>query len=370
MKKQIALILAALLLQGTVVSFAEEDSTQQEILSSVTMTVEEATEYALAHSLLLAAANAKYTAARYSKTDAAHTEEAYREAEMVASSIDIGLITTGYYYRTAVRQTEIAKRNFQTQTNALKIQVQNDFYTYLNKKNKTALAEQNLLSAQEKAGYAKARLENGMITQNDCLRFELAAVAAQNAVNAAKRQEEIALRTLKDTMNFPQEKELLVNGTFVYTEQEYKTPEEAITLSRTQNTYLNLCDAKIIAEERWKFAEEYYFTGQPGYTIEKMNYEASEAEFLQNVQKLDTGIYTTYHNLMSAKENIDYLRQNVELLKVDTEATYLRYEMGMLTANDYFDAQQRLFSMQNDLMDAELAYYIGVRNYSAMYSES
>lgn len=368
MKQRIISFLTAALIFGSVPAWAEEIPVPQ----NTVMTADEAVDYALSHSLSLAAAKAGVSSAQYSRNTAYKTYRNFTKSkyELDASTFEAGLSYTGYYVDAADTQLAIAERNLKIQENSLKTDVRNAFYSYLNTKNKTELAKTALESAREKENFAKARQESGVISALDYQSFQLSVLNSQNALNQAIRNEEDSLRSLKDLLNFPEDQTLSASGSFTAEAPAYLAPEEAVPLSRTQNTYKNLSDAQTLAKNRWDRAQGYYFPNQSEYSVEKANFEQSDAEFQSNVRGLVTGIHSAYNGLLTLKENIEYLERSVELLSTNTQAMYLRYEMGMVTANDYLDAEQKLFETKNSLLDLKLTYYTSIQKYNALYQDS
>ena len=55
-------------------------------------------------------------------------------------------------------------------------------------------------------------------------------------------------------------------------------------------------------------------------------------------------------------------------LKSTTDAMFLRYEMGVVTANDYRQTQQEYFKAQNELQTLQLTYEINKMNYEGLFS--
>lgn len=367
-KTIIASCLAGALLIAGIPAWAQEQEPVSPENTPAVMTVDDAVAYALEHSLTIASANSAIENARYSRTQAKFSMDSRKQMDSSAASFDDGLMLTGYYVSAAETQLAVAQRNLLTAQNTLTIQVQNDFYTYLNAKDKVEIARTNLKSAQEKLEYAKAKKDSGAISELDYAAFELSAQDAQNKLNQAERAVELAELQVKFTINYPRENPLTLQGAFTSPSITVKDADQAVLASKGHVNYLNLQDSLRLAEERWEHAQGWYFPIQPGYNVEKSTYETAQADFLKNTNDLEMGIRSAFHNLQTSKESIQYAQENIALLQRSTEAAQLQYEMGMITANDLIDSQQQYFSAQNQLKDLELTYLTAALQYRSMYT--
>ncbi len=375
MKKIVILTLLTALLssQSLITSYAEdkvvaEALTEQAIETTVYMDVTEGVEYALNHSLSLASEVSGIYTNKYSYGDALKTYNNYIKRTNEASTFDTGLLVKKYYVELAKLQYDSTERAFDTAKLKLKNDVTAAFYTYYNCVEKEKLAKVNLDNANEKMTFQKARLDNGIISQLDYELFELSVMSAENALDAAKRDTELALISIKNIINFEAGKELVITGELPEIEVSYVNADEAIELSRTQNSYITLTQNHEIAKKRWDFAQNYYFPAEHGYSIEKYTYETACSDYQMNVNNIDNGIRQTYYTLLNLEDNIEYSQKYVDYQKKSTDVAYTKYEMGMITANTYVETEQSYFKAQNDLMDLKLSYRNTALSYKAMYS--
>ena len=331
------------------------------------MTADEAVGYALENSLEVKKCNAAIQTAKYQSYQAKMSKDNISKMETVDSSTY--LIATGYAYKAAQLQYTVSQRNAEDNKKAVAVQVKKDFYTYINSQAAVEIANQNLKNAEEKMASAKARLDNGSISQLDYKSFELIKKNAENSLKSAERTRDLNLIVLKNTMNYPLDKELVPVGSVEYTPEEITTPEKATELSRSTNKYLNISDSFSLAKERWITAGKHFTSALHDYKIEKATYETAEADYTLNVNSLDTSIRSTYNSLLTLAENLDYMQSNVELLKDTADAAYLKYEMGSMSASDYRDARQNFESAQNELQNLKLTYLTTKLSYDNIYTK-
>ncbi|MBP3361412.1 MAG: TolC family protein [Clostridia bacterium] len=361
MKKIISFSAAAVLAVSCIIPAYAEGA------DSTSMTVQEAVDYALEHSLTIAKCKADVYGKKYEMAQAKINQNQLKDnGYLEVSSIETGLALKGYAYEATKLSYEVAQRSMEDNKKTIEVQVKNDFYTYLDSVSSTELAKQNLESAQTRLASAEMKLKSGAISELDCKNFELSVKSAQNALNSAQRDMEVKLITLKNTMNYPADKELVPVGRLEFEYGELMTAEEAIKKSRSESTYLNIADSLELAKKRWQISSGFYIGTQNEYKSEKATYESAVADFTQNVNNLDLGIRQMYNGLLTLKENVECAEFSLEIQKSNAEAAYLKYEMGLVTANDYRETEQSYIKAQNELQELKLSYITTKLKYDNM----
>ena len=336
--------------------------------NATTMTVEQAVEYALEHSDAFAKKDAEILTATYTLYQASLAEKRLKKMPEVPSmTIDVYLSYVGYYTDAARFGETVAKRGKEDLEKSIQRDVKNDFYTYLNSVEIKNTAEENMQITQERMAAAKQKLDLGLISRLDYENFVLASKGAENSYNQAVRDCDYNLIKLKNTMNFPVESQLVPVGEFMYEPKEVLAAEEAIKKSREGNAYLNIYDTFELSKEKWKFYSNYYTSSQYEYKIEEGNFNAAQTDFRTNVNTLDMNIRSMYNSLLTIKEQIEYTQGYVDYLEDNAEAMYLRFEMGLVTASDWRQAQQEYFKTKNDLRALELTYFVNCMTYEGLF---
>lgn len=369
----IAILILSASISGACASYAEEDTSStvaaaETAAEAAVMNIDRAIEYAQNNSDKIKSVQADSEMKRYQWIDARRNYINFQKKPYEAATFEVSLLRRGYYvdmtelsYNSSLRTIEIEKLN-------LKNQVKTDIYTYYNNLKKQELAKKNLDNAAEKRTFAKARLDNGTISQLDYTLFELSVVNAENSLKQAERNTALSLSNIKSTINYPQENELTITGSMPEIAVSYLSADEAVAASRTQNTYLVLADSFEAAKKRLTAAEGYYFPSEISFQIEKYTYDKAEADFKMNVDSLDNGIRTTYNKLLDLGDSIAYTEQYLDYLEKNTQAAYTKYEMGMITANNYVETEQEYYKAQNDYMDLLLSYRTAALQYKALYT--
>lgn len=362
MKKKISLLLAAAIMIISSVSAFADEQTQQ-----LTLTLDTAIEYALANSPKIEKAQTELDKSKHSENQARRT---YNEFSSSGSSFDEALVESGYAYRAAQIQSAQAERNLESEKNSLKTTVKKNFYTYLNSKSKILTAQTNLENAKQKYEHSKTRYEQGTISRLELKSFELAVTNAQNSLNQAERTSELSLIDLRNTLNVPEDTAITISGEFTSRELTYADAATAVELAKEQNSFLSINEGRELASMRFKIAGGWYSINELNYSIEKATYANAMAGFADSENTLKYNIASLYSNILTLKETVSYLNEYTDLLRENTEASYLQYELGMITSNEYIETAEQYFTSQNNLIDAELNYYITVLEYVTLYSGS
>ena len=359
MKRIISTMLALGMILSSAGAFAEE------------MTVDEAVEYALEHSVEFAKNKAETEANKYSAMDMKATQKSLMKNPFLeVNSFETYLSLKGYYTKAAELALTVAQRAAEDLVQTTENNVKNDFYTYLNSLRSVETARENLSISRDRLEAARVRMESGVLSKLDFQSFELACEGAEISFNQAERTAGYNLKKLKNTINYTGEDELVPVGSFVYSPTEPVAPEIASEKLKSCNTYLNLQNNFELAELRWYMASKHYSGNMNAYKVEKGTYEKAVAEFEINKKQLELNIENMYNSLITLGEQIEYTSRYVTYLRQVADAMYMRYEMGLVTASDYREAQQEYFKMQNDLNELELTYLVTNMNYESLFNNS
>ena len=349
--------------------YAQDGQTQDQQASVHEMNIEEATEYALNNSLAIKIQQADVNEKKQARIKASKAYDAMKKMGYEYSTFESGLLTVkGYYVDSADAQHNNAKRTLKSTKTEVRNQVKTDIYKYFSCLEKEKLAETNLQNNSQKLEFAKTKLSGGMISKLDYELFELSEQNAKYSLDKAQRDTKAALDAIKTTLNIDYEDTLIITGEMPDIKLSYENAEDAIKLSRTQNTYLTVTENLGIAKSRYDFAYGYYYGTEYEYEIEKYSYEKTKLTLEDSIKKLDSGIRTMYNELLTLENSIEYTKNYLEYLKKDTDAAFTKYSLGLITTNAYIDAEQNYYKAQNDYTDLLLSYRTAVLQYKAMYS--
>jgi outer membrane protein TolC len=356
---------------GTIITSENVLSSGKKEHKSEIFTVEKAIEYAKKHSLLIAAASAAEKTAKIQKDISRRSYNDTREAvfgsEFGSSSDATFLVLTGYSYRAAVFNYALAQRTTSEKMYTLESEVKNAFYTYLNNKEKEEIAKSSLTSAKERLLHAEQKLKNGTISQNDCESFNVALIKAQNDYNSAQRTTELSMVQLKYILNYPQEDELIVSGSFERVVMDNTSPEEALKKSEKSIARVNAEETLALAKLKCEKSVGHYTSGTVGAQSAKAEYAQAELNYYNTLENIRLNIYKAYNNMLTAYEALDYCDKNLALMEKNVIAAKSRYDMGTITSDTYLSTVREYESLKNQNASAELAAYLAATQYKLLY---
>ncbi|MBQ7794056.1 MAG: TolC family protein, partial [Clostridia bacterium] len=337
MKKILCLILAAMTAFPVSTAFATETAAEESTVQQMTFTVESATEYAMEHGKTLELAEAQLNKAHHERIQA---QRSYNEFVSSGSSFEEALNETGYYFNAAKVQESSAERNIETTRNNITVDIKSKFYTCLNYKAKIEVARERLESAVKQLEYAQTKYEQGSISLIELKTFKLAVSSAQMEYNSVVRDSELALTDFKNTLDIPKETKITLIGEFVLPELTYADDKTAAELAKSQSAYLSIQDGKELAELRYKVARGWYGSNEVGYHIEFETYTASMIDLDESEKTLNYSISEIYNTLLALKESLGVMNESVELQYDIAKSSSLQYDLGMITATEYVEAEQ------------------------------
>ena len=357
--------------EGTVIKVKNSSVAEGKERNPEIFTVEKAIEYAKKNSLSIAAVSAAEKTAEIQKNQARRSYHDTREAvfgsEFGSSSDATFLVLTGYSYRAAIFNYAVASRAVAEKNYTLASEVKNAFYTYLNNKEKEEIAKNSLTSAKERLLHAEQKLKNGTVSQNDFESFDVAVVKAQNDYNSAQRTTELSMIQLKYILNYPQEDELIITGSFERTPMDTTSPEEALKKSEKSITRVNAEETLQLAKLKCEKSVGHYTGGTIGAQSAKAEYAQAELNYYNTVENIRINIYKAYNNMLTAYEALDYCDKNLELMEKNVLAAKRRYDMGTITSDTYLSAVREYDSLKNQTASAELSAYLACAQYKLLY---
>lgn len=356
---------------NTVVANDTVITMEETTVKSQTLTIDEAIEYAKEHSRTMAACTAAEATAKAQKEETKKTSRDIRTqifgSDMGASSDSTYLILTGYTYRATVFSYAVAQRSVVQQEYMLEADVKNAFYTYLNSVEMAEIAKSSLDSAKERVTHAEVKYKNGTISELNLEDFNLAVVEAQNNYNSALRTKDLNMMKLKSTLNYPQEDELIIAGSFDRQEPDTTTPEEAFEKSANSISMVNAKESLELSRFKLDKSISHYTSNTVGARTARAEYAQAELDYYNSVETLRINLYTAYNSMLGAYETLDYLDQTLASIEKGVEATKRQYELGLATSDDYLSIVQLYDSTKNSLASAELGAYLATVQYKLCY---
>ncbi len=330
-------------------------------------TIDDALDYALEHNRNLIALQDTLTANEYNLKSENQSYDSFRKSGMPSSSISTYYVALGYQVESAKYQIRKAKRDIVQNEYNIKTAVRKAFYEYLNKQKKLETAQTNLDNVTERFNQAKVKNAQGTLSELELSQFEINVQNAQNTINSQKRDIEISMMNLKNTIGYPLDKELKISGEFILPEMDTTPPEEALKRSLTNVNMVELKDSYDLAKYNYDVNMNWYSGNQPQYHTAKSNFEAQTQQYEQSLNQNTISVMSAYNNMVSVYETLDYLNKQVEIVRKNADAQKLRYDMGMITAVDYLDTLNQLADTELTVEDTALNAYLASLNYRAAY---
>ncbi|MGN1116950.1 MAG: TolC family protein, partial [Candidatus Ornithomonoglobus sp.] len=310
---------------------ADTEAAQTAAPKTQAFTIDKAIEYAKEHSRDMTALAAAEATAKAQKEE---NLKNYKDTRKSIYKADNGngdstyLVTTGYVYRSYIFQYAVAQRSTIQKEYTLESEVKNAFYSYLNAVEHVNIAKSSLDSANERVTYAQVKYDNGTISENDFESFKLAAIKAQNDYNSAVRAEGLSMVQLKSTLNYPQEDELIVTGSFERQPMDTTTPEEAFKKSENSIARVNAEESLELAAFKRDKSVLHYTSSSVGAKSAKAEYAQAELDYYNTIEQLRTGIYSAYNNMADAYESLEYCDKSLEVMEKNVDAAKRRFDLG------------------------------------------
>lgn len=333
-----------------------------------TMSLDDAIAYATENSYSLVSLKAAESKAEAQKAESRQTLRNYQKSgNAVASSGDSALLFSGYSYRASCFNYRVSQRATLEGEYKLKSEVSVSYYTYLNNKKKLEISEEALKTAKERLSYAEIKYKNGQISQTDLDSFKLSVLEAQNKLNQSKRTLDLSMRSFKSYINYPQNGELILTGSFRKQPMDSTAPEDAIEKSKNGISRTNIEETLELAKVKHTKLTGFHTSNSVGGRAAKAEYAEAELSYKNSINTLENSIYTVWNSMMTAYEQLDYLEGSLANTEKQVQAAKTRYDLGIITATDYLSTVQQLDSLKVSIADTELSAYQACEQYRILY---
>lgn len=373
--KWTALVLAGLMMTSAGTAFADTratdiDPTQQttqasdelqNLLSSPTLTLDDAIKIALKQNSSLQSARIN---AKNSEISADTTARTARDI----SSDDIeGYETAQSKYAGKAKAEMILKLislQLQSAENKAKLGAQQVYYDYLHALSDYELKKQSLKRAETQLKVAQAAFNVGTKAKTDILQTEMGVAGAQASLISAQNTVSTARMKLNQFLGVDLMKEWDLTESNKQLKAPAMTLEEATAQALQNRVEIKEKDEQVkIDEINVKQIEEYLaLSTNPGKTarnaleISKLN-----AEEERNTVRLE--VAQAYNSLNAAKQNVEYQNKALASAQESYRLTNLRFENGLATTLEVIQAEESLASQENSHAEALHNYNLAVVNF-------
>lgn len=246
----------------------------------------------------------------------------------------------------------------QAQYNYVKLQVtqtvRSNYLAVLEAQNQLNLAKKQLEVANENLKAVKTRRSLGNATDVDVLQAENNVVSAQNAVASAENNLKSAIDKLLLSIG------LDTSTSVVLTEPSFKEINidiEALKKQAQDNlpTVVQAKNSYELAKLQYELANNEY-TPQSQIRSAKLALESAQDSLKQVLDNLNLSINTAYQNVLNALNQVKLQEKNLALAKKNLEVDNARLKVGSIT-------KLQLMSTESSLISAENNYKSAVYNY-------
>lgn len=246
----------------------------------------------------------------------------------------------------------------QAQYNYVKLQVtqtvRNNYLAVLEAQNQLNLAKKQLEVANENLKAVKTRRSLGNATDADVLQAENNVISAQNSVASAEANLKSA--TDKFLLSIGLETSIPV----VLTEPSFK--EVKIDIDALKKQAQNNLPTVVQAKNSYELAKLQYELANNEYTPQsqirsaKLALDNAQDSLKQVLDNLDLSINTAYQNVLNALNQVKLQEKNLALARKNLEMDNARLKVGSIT-------KLQLMSTETSLLSAENNYKSSVYNY-------
>ncbi|MCX7714108.1 MAG: TolC family protein [Clostridia bacterium] len=374
MKKTLAAILTAVCFFSSFGAFAQSSETS-DAPKVQKMTIDDAVLYAIENSPSVKSAQANVdkntSLVKEVKANQRYVSEKYKNSEYFPLYVTDAqnLLNIGYTLDAQNTALAIAQRTLEDTKFSVETNVNQNFYTYLSKKQKIEIAEESLKNANKRLDQAREQKNQGLISDFYLKSFELSVLNSEMNLNKAIRDCDYALMNLKASMGYPLSDDLEIIGEFKRAPIVDTPLSTAMDNLKTSNSVLNAEDNMKLTEELTEIYKKWYASNTYSYEKAIADYNNAKANYEAQLSSARLLVVSSYNAMHDAYEQLEVLDKNIELSKKNIEILSAKYDMGMIGALDLVEKIQEFDSLQNQLIDAELAAMLAGRAYKATFSD-
>lgn len=372
----LCLLIGVLSVSSATFAHAAETGTETVVSSqtsekkSTSMTIDKAIEYAMEHSSKIAADKA---AVKYYEALMAQAKSLkYQYGTQPALSDEMYLIKSGYRLSEVQMALNNAERTLESTEYSTRSSVYQYFYTYLSGVEKEKIAKTSLEQAEITLEQAKAKYKNGLISANDVTNFEIALQSAKNTLASQQRTNDATMETLKYTIGYPLDDELILTGKLeIPSDTVGLSYEEVLKNVREKNpTILTIKENMSLADTMMETYSAWYPSNTFNYAIQKTSYDKGVIENQNSIDQILLSVRPLYNSLCSAQEGLALAEYSIEQVSAKLTAVSAKFDMNMATSSEYINALQSKTETETGLIDAKLGIMLADRAYRSMYDRT
>lgn len=357
MKRITGLVLAMVMLMPVSGVRAEEEV--------VTLTVAQAVELAMANSKQLRIHQSEIEAGRVAIREA---EEARRNITRInVSQPNTALLRDGFFVRQAEMNQRLAERRLSDFKVQLELQVVTEYYglrAAIDMRERAYLARH---FANENLWTVNQMLQRGVASFLDSLQAGTAKLRADSEREAARRNVEQARRVLNTTLGLPLSKQLELVDELPVSSRDLPTPDEIMDMALgNMFEVIQAREHAVLAEFALEIFDRHIPTNMFAYQRQAIDTAVALERRDAVVANARLAVHRRHNDMLTARGNVRVARETLEQVHQQYMAAIVRYDVGLITANELVTS---LGAWQDAMMGyerAKLDYAVAVANYEIL----
>ncbi len=356
-KRLMTLVLAALFIFPSAVSFAEENTTYSLSLADA---IEMASEYS--PDLECWDVNKQNLKVQYDSAVRSKIENKKTPVN-VNQNYELIFVKNGYYVEAAKSQLELADIEHDKIKNKIAYDVTQKYYTVKNASKMFDIAQSASQRATDNLSVTRQKYEMGACTKLEVDNADIALMQCEANVQKAKNAYSLALDSLKIVLGI--EGERIINLTDDITAGEFSADLDADT-KQALLTRHDVNALKISAS----LAADYFSTASnlskksTTYFSAYTNSITAKYQFNTGVKNIGLLIKSAYFSAAEAQNDTRIAKQKLDYAKSTYEVNKVRYEMGMITGTVLSSISDELTAAENAYENALLTQKLAAEKYN------
>lgn len=366
MRKKLAAMLLVLMMVFLI--SAPQLASADDAAGEKTFSLQQAIDYALKNSPLIAISDTGIEKAKVSFREANSVYRKLEDATGVNASFENSMVEHGYYKRSAQMAIKIAEQGKLQTIESIKSAVENNYFTLLNAQENLEIQNSVLELSKENLGFANTKYKLGTISGTELLSFKTSVAQAEVEVKSAQRALEYAQMNFNKALALPLKTKVNLTDTI-----KVEAPADVDIEGKVAEALQNRMEM-IKAKEQYEVDKLYFDITAKWYPentykhqSSKQTAESSEYSLNNTNQTVEVSVRKNYMDMLDAYESLDVLQQTEEQMQKAYDVTKIKYQNGMGTNSEMLDALNKLRETKLSKAKAQLGYNLAKKQFEASY---
>lgn len=258
---------------------------------------------------------------------------------------------------------DLARQELLLAKDDLALAVETDFYNVLRAENLLVVAQEALESARRHEEVAKKKFAVGTATKLDVIKSTRNVLNSQAAVSQARHGRDLALMKFRQTLGIGLDDPVFPVGSAFDFQPVTLNLEEDLEFALANRTEIKQLEAALaVAQKNVELSDNDYTAA---LTLEQaqINLEKVALQLDQAKDGLTLQIRQSYLAVIDAAERIPVLEKGVEEAEETLRLAELSYEADVITSTEVQDAQMAVLQAKTEYINAVFDYNLAKANY-------